>query len=412
MCFSGLLSDVIINGGWNLPDELTSIPGVASRLPSVVLPSSELPDFLSWPLAQDGKLTVKLAYSFLTSHTPCVPWASTIWNSCIPPSHSFICWRLAHDRLPTDDNLSSRGCALVSMCSFCLEQVETSDHLFLRCKFVVTLWSWLCSQLHVGLDFSSIKALMSSLPRHCSSQVRDLYVAAVVHMVHSIWWARNNVRFSSAKVSSHAVQVRVHAFIGLSGAVSTGKCIAADAAILDAFRIPPHRRSMREIVSVCWKPPSAPWVKVNTDGSVLNNSGACGGLFRDHLGTFLGAFVGNLGRCSVFDTEVSGFILVMEHAALHGWYNIWLESDASSALMVFKNPSLVPILLRNRWHNARTLNVQVISSHIFREGNVCVDRLANLGHSVVGEVWLSTLPSDFHQVFYEDRCGMPRIRYP
>jgi ribonuclease HI len=115
---------------------------------------------------------------------------------------------------------------------------------------------------------------------------------------------------------------------------------------------------------------------------------------------FLGAFTGNLGRCSVFEAEVFGYILAMEFAARHGWTNIWLESDSSSALFVFKNGSLVPIRLRNRWHNARELNIQVISSHIYREGNRCADRLANFGHSVVGEVWLTALPSEFQQVFF------------
>jgi len=109
---------------------------------------------------------------------------------------------------------------------------------------------------------------------------------------------------------------------------------------------------------------------------------------------------------------VFGYILAMEFAAHHGWSNIWLERDSSSALLVFKNVSLVPILLRNRWHNARSLNIQVISSHIYREGNRCADSLANLGHFVVGEVWLSPLPSEFQQDFFAYRCGLPRFRYP
>jgi len=54
-------------------------------------------------------------------------------------------------------------------------------------------------------------------------------------------------------------------------------------------------------VAVCWKAPTAPWVKVNMDDSVSDSNGACGGLFRDHLGTFLGAFTCNLGQCSIFD---------------------------------------------------------------------------------------------------------------
>lgn len=74
--------------------------------------------------------------------------------------------------------------------------------------------------------------------------------------------------------------------------------------------------------------------------------------------------------------------------------------------------SLVHIHLRNRWHNARALNIHAISSHIYREGNKCADSVANLGHSIVGEVWLSVLPSEFQQDFIEDRCGLPRFRYP
>lgn len=64
------------------------------------------------------------------------------------------------------------------------------------------------------------------------------------------------------------------------------------------------------------------------------------------------------------------------------------KSDSSSTLMIFKNSSLVLILLRNQWHNACSLGVQVISSHIFREGNCCVDKLVNMGHLIQGIVWL------------------------
>jgi len=73
---------------------------------------------------------------------------------------------------------------------------------------------------------------------------------------------------------------------------------------------------------------------------------------------------------------------------------------------------LVPILLRNRWHNARNLGIQVISSHIFREGNCCADKLAALGHSIVGEVWLDNLPDEVKIDFYRDRCGLPNYRFP
>ncbi|KEH15785.1 hypothetical protein MTR_0553s0050 [Medicago truncatula] len=69
-------------------------------------------------------------------------------------------------------------------------------------------------------------------------------------------------------------------------------------------------------------------------------------------------------------------------------------------------------MLRNRWHNARRLGVQVIASHIFREGNCCADKLASLGHSSVGQVWLDILPTDLYLDFFRDRCRLPNYRLP
>lgn len=90
----------------------------------------------------------------------------------------------------------------------------------------------------------------------------------------------------------------------------------------------------------------------------------------------------------------------------------WRVIDSTIALITFANPSLVPLLLRNRWHNARGLGVQVISSHIFREGNSCADKLANIGHYIRGSVWLDMLHVELHFDIYRDRIGLPNYRFP
>ena len=203
-------------------------------------------------------------------------------------------------------------------------------------------------------------------------------------VIQAIWWARNSLRFSEVTPTLHSAKVRIHSFIAMSGNVSTGKCLPSDSVFLESFAVSPHRRMVRDIVLVLWKPPTAPWLKVNTNGSVIGGYTACGGLFRYHAGTFRGAFVCNIGTQSVFYAEVMAIIFAIEYVVRHGWKNIWLESDSTSALRNFSNTLLVPMLLRNRWHNARNLGIQVISSHIFREGNCCADYLANLGHSVEG----------------------------
>jgi len=233
-----------------------------------------------------------------------------------------------------------------------------------------------------------------------------------VHTLHTIWWARNSLRYSEVTPTLHLAKVRIHSFIAMSGNVSKGKCLPSDSVFLDSFAVSPHRRMVKDIVLVVWKPPTAPWLKDNTDGSVISGHAACGGLFRDHSGTFRGAFVCNIGTQFGFYAEVMAIIFAIEYAARHGWRNIWLESDSTSALRIFSNALLVPMLLRNRWHNARNLGIQVISSHIFREGNCCADYLANLGHSVVGAIWLATLPPTLTLDFFRDRCGFPNYRYP
>jgi hypothetical protein len=75
-----------------------------------------------------------------------------IWKTCIPPSHSFIYWRLMHGKMPTHENPHFWGCIIVSVCSFCLKIDETSKHLFLRCPFAMALWNWLGGILNLALD--------------------------------------------------------------------------------------------------------------------------------------------------------------------------------------------------------------------------------------------------------------------
>jgi len=116
-----------------------------------------------------------------------------------------------------------------------------------------------------------------------------------------------------------------------------------DSEFLDSFAVSAHCRTVKEIIPVLWKAPSSPWLKVNIDGSVLTGYAACGGLFRDSRGFFLDAFSCNIGVASVFHYEVPAFILTMEHPTLHEWQNVWLESDSTSALLIFFEPFLNPI---------------------------------------------------------------------
>jgi hypothetical protein len=129
------VADIIVDGALLLPAAALNAPEVAVLVADIILPTDPLPDSLVWLHSSYGKLTSKLALNFLKPVVVTLPWAAAIWNSCIPPSHSFILWRIMHGKMPTDDNLRRRGCISVSICSFCLRKDESSEHLFLQCLF-------------------------------------------------------------------------------------------------------------------------------------------------------------------------------------------------------------------------------------------------------------------------------------
>jgi len=385
---------------------------VAASILKVTVPLALLPNIRVWKHAPDGVLSSKLAHQFLLQPLVTIDWAAIIWQGCIPPSHSFVFWRLMHSKLPTDENLQKRSCTMVSICVLCYKQAESSLHLFLSCTFVVALWRWLGAQLNCHFSLVSVASLLDCISRLCSSQLRDVFVAAIIHTVHAIWLARNSIRFSSNKVSIHYTMIKISSLIALSGTNSNGNCLASDLTVLKNFLIAPSHRRVKDIITVIWKPPTITWIKANTDGSVINSIASCGGIFRDFRGSFMGAFACNLGEMSVYETEITGLIMAMEFAAQNNWTRLWLESDSSSAVNAFKNHSLIPIRLRNRWNNCIQVGLFAICSHIYREGNCCADIMAESGHGLNVTSWYHTMPASLAVDFAKDRHGLPNFRFP
>ncbi|MCH81318.1 RNA-directed DNA polymerase (Reverse transcriptase) [Trifolium medium] len=89
-----------------------------------------MPDQLVWTHSSDGLLTAKGAYNFLHPPKPSLCWARLIWWSFIPPSVSFILWRLILGKMATDHNLLTRGCVLVLACP----ALWSYPAVFLICK--------------------------------------------------------------------------------------------------------------------------------------------------------------------------------------------------------------------------------------------------------------------------------------
>jgi len=109
------------------------------------------------------------------------------------------------------------------------------------------------------------------------------------------------------------------------------------------FHIFPSFWRFKDFEMIIWKPPTLPCIKVDTDESLQNSNAACGEIFRDQSGVFMGCLSASLGDYSLLKAEIMGFIIAMEIVARHHWRFIWIEGDSIGVLLAFSKPSMIPI---------------------------------------------------------------------
>jgi hypothetical protein len=152
------VSDYLVDGHWYLPSQLTqSFNNLSYIVNQATIPLVPDEDQMLWKLTDIGDLSLKEAYLFKMQHSQDLTWAKLIWNSAIPPSKSLLVWRLMYDKIPTDENLLSRGCHMPPMCSICKNQVEYTFHVFFECGFAVKTWSWLAGCLNMVIQFIAVE---------------------------------------------------------------------------------------------------------------------------------------------------------------------------------------------------------------------------------------------------------------
>ncbi|KAF1897548.1 hypothetical protein Lal_00036990 [Lupinus albus] len=185
-----------LNTVWTIPTVFAeTFPSVMDNI--VQFSISRNQDKLIWQGTNNGILSLKDAFACIKPDTGDINWGKLIWTKFIPPSKSFSTWRLFHHKMPTDENLG--GCHLASMCSNCYSQIETSNHVFLTCSFVVHLWDWLGGIFKIHFNTNSIESLFLVCNRQWCHQVKGVLVAAIINTINTAWFCRNSSRFNGKK---------------------------------------------------------------------------------------------------------------------------------------------------------------------------------------------------------------------
>lgn len=350
------VGDFINNGCWLIPLVLSdAYPDLVEEIKQITIPKFEENDHLIWQHLDSGLLSFKDAYSFLNHQNQPLNWCKALWNSFVSPSRSFLVWRIFHNKVPTDDMLKSKGCYIPFVCNISSSEEETTQHLFLSCNFSKALWSWLSRILNLDLNVSSDLSLFEVCYSSCSSQIKHIIIAAAINVFWYIWYSRNRDKFDDKSISVRSGITLISAAVSLWGNCSNGMMSSSlsEVSILNYFSVKGKVDKAPKITEVNWHPPSHGCYKCNTDGSVRGSPGitACGGIFRDGLGSVLGCFSYNIGISQPLYAEITSMMIAFEMAYKKGWKKIWLESDSSTVVAAFKSCSLVPWKLRNRWKN-------------------------------------------------------------
>ncbi|XP_074278128.1 uncharacterized protein LOC141601728 [Silene latifolia] len=90
-----------------------------------------------------------LIYDSLRPKSPGISMHKTLNDTSNFPKHSFIGLLAMQNKLPTIDNLCSRGMVIVIRCVLCESQSESANHLFFQCPFSATIWRHVSSSLHI-----------------------------------------------------------------------------------------------------------------------------------------------------------------------------------------------------------------------------------------------------------------------
>jgi hypothetical protein len=82
------------------------------------------------------------------------------------------------------------------------------------------------SLLNIQFDCMSFSSLVQSIDNCWSVYLINLALASIIHILHSIWMARNNIHFNNANISVQATKMKILTSIYMSVNLAVGfSCI-------------------------------------------------------------------------------------------------------------------------------------------------------------------------------------------
>jgi len=135
---------------------------------------------------------------------------------------------------------------------------------------------------------------------------------------------------------------------------------------------------------VNWVPPNENQVALNVDGCSLGNTGqaGCGGLIRDHTGSWLLGFSGYIGFVDSVEAELRGIEIGLKLAWDFRYREVSCRSDCFVAILLIENSTFEPhqyVEIRDSIKELKSRDWTVSLIWTERESNQCADFMAKIG---------------------------------
>ncbi|KAJ1414559.1 Ribonuclease H domain [Sesbania bispinosa] len=168
--------------------------------------------------------------------------------------------------------------------------------------------------------------------------------------------------------------------------------------------------------SINWTYPTYPFMKCNVDTSLRDGGlkAACGGLFRNETGAWLGGFVRNIGTASITISELWGILSALQMAQSLRVKYLCIETDSKTAVafiskgVVDSHPCRAIILaIKSLMDSVGVVNI----SHTYREGNRATDWLADYAFQfTLGYHILPAPPHGLFPILRDDLADISFVR--
>uniref|UniRef100_A0A453J4P8 RNase H type-1 domain-containing protein n=1 Tax=Aegilops tauschii subsp. strangulata TaxID=200361 RepID=A0A453J4P8_AEGTS len=351
-CRIRFVSDLLNNNGsWNaavlqeffLPADVVEILKIRAS------PRQE-DDTLAWGPGKYGVFSVRSAYEFgfEEAHRSSATGSSAhpdgrrscwklIWSSDVLPTVKNFAWRVATNSLPTWRNKNRRGLEVHALCPVCASEPEDCHHALCRCTLSRGLWDTM-SEVWPLPCLATVLNNGDEWLLHMLEPLQEVERSMVLMTFWRAWHIRNEIVHHKPpppmEASKRFLVSYMDSLIGIKTDLSSdpnrGKSY-----ITYEPRMP---HAILNIAERKWSAPKLGWVKLEIDGSFMDDGSAGAGMvLRDDKGAIIFSSCRQLFSCrDALEAELCACMEGLSFALQRSELPVQMEMDSIVAVKLIQ----------------------------------------------------------------------------